>query len=71
LRRTIITKPITISKKPTGIVKNVNQINAPVPLLSFHMEPPWKSEVMKARRIGEKAKMKPARMSGNLFIDEV
>ena len=44
---------------------------APVPLLSFHMEPPWKSDVMKARRTGEKAKMNPARMNGNLFINGV
>jgi hypothetical protein len=62
---------MTTSKKPTGIVKNINQIYPPVPLLSFHMESPWKSEVMKARRIGEKAKMKPARMNGNLFIVKV
>ena len=43
----------------------------PVPLPSSHMDPPWKSEVMKASRIGEIAKIKPDLMNGKRFIDKV
>jgi hypothetical protein len=46
----------------------MNQMKVPVPLLSFHIEPPWKSEVTKARRIGEMAKIKPMRMKGNRML---
>lgn len=45
-RITIFTKPIRTSSKPTGKVQNINQINPPVPLLSSHIDPPWKMEVI-------------------------
>ncbi len=41
---------------------------APVPLPSSHMDPPRKSEVMKASRIGEIAKIKPALINGKRFM---
>jgi len=44
---------------------------APVPLPSSHIEPPWKSEVMKASRIGEIAKIKPVLMNGKRIIERV
>ena len=68
LRITAITKPIRISSKPTGRVKNINQINPPLPLLSFHIDPPWKMEVIKARSKGAKAKIRPTRIKGKRFI---
>ena len=68
LRITAITKPIRISSKPTGRVKNINQINPPLPLLSSHIDPPWKMEVIKARSKGAKAKIRPTRIKGNRFI---
>jgi hypothetical protein len=43
-------------------------MKVPVPLLSSHIEPPWKIEVTKARRIGETAKSRPIRIKGNRFI---
>jgi hypothetical protein len=46
-------------------------MKVPVPLLSSHIEPPWKSEVAKARRIGEMAKIKPVRIKGKRFIVKV
>jgi hypothetical protein len=62
---------MTTRSKPTGRVRNISQIYDPVPLPSFHIEPLWKSEVMKARRIGEMEKIKPARIKGNRFISKV
>ena len=47
---------------------SMNQMYPPLPLLSFHIDPPWKSEVTKASAIGEIAKSKPARINGNLFM---
>ena len=58
-----MTSPIAISTKPTGIVKNSSHIYAPVPLLSFHIDPPWNSEVTKESAIGEIATRKPARIN--------
>ena len=68
LRITAITKPIKTSSKPTGRVKNINQINPPLPLLSSHIDPPWKMEVIKARSKGKKAKIRPTRIKGKRFI---
>ncbi len=70
-RSSAITKPIRTRRKPTGRVKNMNQMKVPVPLPSSHMEPPWKSEVTKAKRIGEMAKIKPMRIKGNRIISKV
>jgi hypothetical protein len=55
-------------RKPTGRVKNINQINPPVPLPSSHIDPPWNMEVIKARSKGEKAKTRPTRIKGKRFI---
>jgi hypothetical protein len=60
--------PIKMIRKPTGRVKNIYQINPPVPLLSSHIDPPWKMEVIKARSKGEKAKTRPTRIKGKRFI---
>ena len=58
-----MTSPIRTRKKPIGRVKNSSHIYAPVPLLSFHIDPPWNSEVTKESAIGETAKSKPARIN--------
>ena len=68
LRITAITKPIKTRRKPTGRVKNINQMYPPVPLPSSHIDPPWKMEVIKARSKGAKAKIRPTRMKGKRFI---
>jgi len=68
LRITAITKPIRIRRKPTGRVKNINQIYPPVPLPSSHIDPPWKMEVTKARSKGEIAKIRPTRIKGKRLI---
>jgi len=59
------------SNKPTGRVKIMNQMYPPLPLPSFHIDPPWKSEVVNAKRIGEKAKSKPTRINGKSFTAKV
>ena len=59
---------MTKRKNPTGSVNIKNQRYVPVPVPSFHMDPPWKMDVTKARRIGEMAKIKPTRMNGKLFM---
>jgi len=64
-------KPKTTSTNPTGIVSIMNQIYVPVPLPSFHMDPPWKIDVTKERISGDAAKIRPARINGKRFMLKV
>jgi hypothetical protein len=54
---------------PTGKVSIINQMYAPVPLLSSHIETPWINPVTKAINNGAKAKSSPTRTNGNRFMN--
>jgi hypothetical protein len=54
---------------PTGKVSIINQMYAPVPLPSSHIETPWINPVAKAINKGKKAKSSPTRTNGNCFMN--
>jgi hypothetical protein len=47
----------------------INQMYAPVPLPSSHIETPWINPVTKAINKGKKAKSSPTRTNGNRFMN--
>jgi hypothetical protein len=68
LRKTQVNKPIIISKNPTGKVPSINQMYAPEPLPSSHIDTPLARENKNASNKGEKAKRIPTRINGNALI---
>ena len=64
IRTNFITIPIHTNTNPTGKVSIINQMYAPVPLPSSHIETPWINPVTKAINNGAKVTRSPIRTNG-------